>query len=55
MTNKDEMFYLNLFENEENQKVKENLKQIDFKNKNPIKLEVEQDLNDFDFSKIGNQ
>ena len=46
---------MNLFKEEEKQKATENLKQIDFKNKNINIKEEEEDLNDFDFSKRANQ
>ena len=51
--NKDALnFYMDLFKEEEEQKATENLKQIDFKNKNLSNEEQNEDLNDFDFKKI---
>ena len=51
--NKDALnFYMDLFKEEEKQKATENLKQIDFKNKNLSNEEQNEDLNDFDFKKI---
>ena len=55
-TNKDLMaFYEDLFKEEEDKKAQENLNILLNQNKNLSSQEVEQDLNDFDFSKIGNQ
>ena len=50
-TNKDLMaFYEDLFKEEEDKKAQENLNILLNQNKNLSSQEVEQDLNDFDFS-----
>jgi len=45
-------FYNDFFNDVENQKAKEKLKQIDIKNKNRSINEIENDLKDFDFKQI---
>jgi hypothetical protein len=52
MNNDDTLFYKDLFKSEEQKKAKENLKQIDIKNKNRSIKEIEEDLSYFDFTGI---
>ena len=51
MSNDTLNFYMDLFKSEEEERAKENLKTIDFKNKNIDETEKQEDLNTIDFKK----